>query len=595
MNSVPNFRCQIKFKRFFPIVLFFTVGVVFSQENLFIELDTLMKHRNLIEMNNKLKAIDSTSLSNLNKSRFYYYLGTLSLFEDNNNEAVRNLIQSKKLAPSSKKFLKFTYKINDRLLESTGFTSEYSIRPKELIDENCKIARNLSDPILEYDCYYYLFTLEIDRGNHNQALEIMRECYNMVRQNKLKILTANMQSNIGHVQLALRNYDSVLPYFKKAEKTYLATKNNEKLAYLYNNFGNYYKRIGDYQKALEYLYTSLKIPLNQEEKSTKAIIIKNIADTHYFNKEFEKSALQYETFARLTDSLDRAKHSKNIQYYNTKYQTAEKEKQILIEKQKKRQNQNIAITLSFFIIFGGITAFLIQKNTRKKQRLAEQEKALESQKLATVLKEQELVSIDAMIEGQEKERQRIANDLHDDLGGLMATVKLHFNILKEKQTPELFDKTTTLLDNAYQKIRSIAHAKNSGVIAKQGLLKAVENMAEKISIDNKITIDVIDHGLDQRLENSLELTIFRIIQELVTNVIKHASANEATIHLTNHDDSLNIMIEDNGVGFNPKQVTTKNKGMGISSIDRRIEHLNGTMTIESEIKKGTTVIIDIPI
>nr|WP_262896329.1 sensor histidine kinase [Hyunsoonleella ulvae] len=200
-----------------------------------------------------------------------------------------------------------------------------------------------------------------------------------------------------------------------------------------------------------------------------------------------------------------------------------------------------------------------------------------------------------MIEGQEKERQRIANDLHDDLGGLMATVKLHFNALKDKQTPELFDKTTTLLDDAYQKIRSIAHVKNSGVIAKQGLLVAVKNMADKISMANTISVEVTHHGLENRLENSLELTIFRIIQELITNVIKHAEATEATIHLTNHDDVLNIMIEDNGVGFNPKQVTKSHKGMGISSIDKRVEHLNGKMTIESEKSIGTTIIIDIPI
>ena len=97
------------------------------------------------------------------------------------------------------------------------------------------------------------------------------------------------------------------------------------------------------------------------------------------------------------------------------------------------------------------------------------------------------------------------------------------------------------------------------------------------------------------MENSLELTIFRIIQELVANIIKHAEATEAMIHLTNHKDSLNIMVEDNGKGFNPNQITTKNKGMGISSIDKRVEHLEGTMTIESETNKGTTIIIDIPI
>jgi two-component system sensor histidine kinase DegS len=200
-----------------------------------------------------------------------------------------------------------------------------------------------------------------------------------------------------------------------------------------------------------------------------------------------------------------------------------------------------------------------------------------------------------MIEGQEKERQRIANELHDDLGGLMATVKLHFNALKEKQTPELYTKTNELIDEAYNKVRTVAHAKNSGVIAKQGLLKAINEMADKVSASNKIMIHVVDHGLENRLENSLELTLFRITQELITNIIKHAEATEATIHITNHEDSLNLMVEDNGKGFNPSQITKTNKGMGISSIDKRVEYLNGTMTIESDENQGTTIIIDIPI
>jgi signal transduction histidine kinase len=204
-----------------------------------------------------------------------------------------------------------------------------------------------------------------------------------------------------------------------------------------------------------------------------------------------------------------------------------------------------------------------------------------------------------MIEGQEKERKRIAEDLHDDLGSVLTTLKLHFENFKVNKTKkkfseeELIDKTEDLLDEAYTKVRSIAHAKNSGVIANQGLLLAIENMAEKVSSSKKLAIDVIDHGLENRLENSLELAIFRIVQELITNIIKHAEAKQATIHLTNHESTLNIMVEDDGKGFDVNNISKK--GMGIHSIDKRIEHLDGTMTIESEINKGTTIILDIPI
>jgi signal transduction histidine kinase len=222
---------------------------------------------------------------------------------------------------------------------------------------------------------------------------------------------------------------------------------------------------------------------------------------------------------------------------------------------------------------------------------------LEKQKMTNLLKEQELATIDAMVAGQEKERKRVANELHDDLGSLMAAVKLNFNALESATQPtnqEAFAKTESLIDEAYSKIRAIAHAKNSGLIAKQGLLVAVQEMAEKMAIANEISISVWDHGLDTRLENSMELSLFRVVQELLANIINHAAATEVNIHITNHGETLNILVEDNGRGFNAKEIGAS-AGMGLKSIDKRITALNGDLNIESEQGKGTVVIIDIPI
>jgi hypothetical protein len=325
------------------------------------------------------------------------------------------------------------------------------------------------------------------------------------------------------------------------------------------------------------------------------IFYENIAEAYLLNKDFEKAALSLNKLNKLKDSINDTKQNIAISEIKEQFDNEKLRADNLESEGKRKQNQNIAYGLAGSLALGSIIAFLTFKNAKRRQVVAEQEKEIEFQKLGSLLKEQELNAIDAMIEGQEKERQRIANDLHDDLGGLMANVKLHFNALQVKESPELYSKTNSLIEEAYQKVRSVAHAKNSGVIAKQGLLVAVQNMANKISTANQLQIQVVDHGLDNRLENSLELTLFRIIQELVTNVIKHAEATEVTIHLTNHEDCINIMVEDDGKGFNPQQITKTNAGMGISSIDKRVEHLDGKMTIESEKNKGTSVIIDIPL
>lgn len=237
----------------------------------------------------------------------------------------------------------------------------------------------------------------------------------------------------------------------------------------------------------------------------------------------------------------------------------------------------------------------------RKQKIAAQEREIEVQRIDKILKEQELQTIDAMILGQEKERQRIANDLHDDLGSTLASAKLHFQHLhKNIQNPKIKDKealftqTNLLLEEAYQQVRTIAHEKNSGVMANQGLLPAIKQLAKKISAANKLQITVQDYNLEERLDNTLEISIFRIIQELITNTIKHADATEVDISLTNHDALLNIIVEDNGKGFDATILPNKD-GMGLKNIEKRVEYLEGTFEIDSTPHKGTNIIINIPI
>jgi signal transduction histidine kinase len=220
---------------------------------------------------------------------------------------------------------------------------------------------------------------------------------------------------------------------------------------------------------------------------------------------------------------------------------------------------------------------------------------IEKQKNLNLLKQQEIISINAMVEGQEKERQRIANDLHDDLGSLMANIKMHFGTFKTKDSDNLFRRTNDLIEEAYQKIRNLAHAKNSGVLARQGLYEAIKRHANSISVTKEIKINIMENGLNQRLENSLELTIFRIVQELITNTIKHAQAKELDIHLNQHENVLNIMVEDDGIGFDNTKPRKEQSGIGLSSIERRVEDLGGSVIIESQPGSGTSVIIDIPV
>ena len=294
--------------------------------------------------------------------------------------------------------------------------------------------------------------------------------------------------------------------------------------------------------------------------------------------------------------LNYKRNSVEVNRLNVELKTQEKDNANL----RLRQGQNWLISALAGLGLLLLASYFAYTNQRSKNKIQEKEKEVQAMKLEKVLKDQEIFGIDAMIEGQEKERQRMAGDLHDNLGSMLATVKLHFNSLKnrhdfiETDRDKLLQRTDDLLDEAYQKVRAMAHAGNVGVSTQEGLLPAVKNFAAKVSIMDRLVIEVEEHGMSSRLENSLEISIFRIIQELITNIIKHAQAEVAVIHLTHYGDAINLMVEDNGIGFDASLIKPSG-GMGLHSIQKKIENLGGRVTIDSIAQKGTTVIIDVPL
>lgn len=451
---------------------------------------------------------------------------------------------------------------------------------------NCKNG-NYTKGLLE--TYNNLGTYYSNKKNTDSSLFYYRKASKINTNHPTK---GAVYQNIGAIYLGhLKSNDSAKYYFNKALEYPLSFNSKSSLyfnkAVLENSNGNLKKTLFFYKKANDYAKKANSL----ENQFYIAEDLSNIYDSL---KNYKQAFKYHKLFKTLNDSLKELNIIKNTNELEKKYDIDKKKKQIFKEKEKNKRNKIIAISLACLLFLFLISAIAIHKSTKRKQLLAEQEKELKEQRLQTVLKKQELTAINAMIEGQEKERKRIANDLHDDLGSLMATIKIHFNNLENNNCPKLFKKVTILLDDAYTKIRQIAHSKNSGVIGKEGLLKSVKEMAIKMS-SNDLSIEVTDFGLEDRLENSLEITIFRITQELLTNIVRHANAKNAEIHLIQYDNLINLIVEDDGKGFKHQDILNKQYGMGIVSIYERIENLQGTVTIDSTINKGTSVIIDIPI
>ncbi|AZQ59988.1 hypothetical protein EJ994_14710 [Maribacter sp. MJ134] len=543
---------------------------------------TLRLHLNRNTQNADYYILIGKAFEGLNQedSAFHYYKLAKNNFQKNNkfrevallNLEIASVLESqnnlKENTQYFDEFWDYAIETNDTNLLAQGYNYKGRV---SFLNEDAFVPKN-----------YFEKAFELFKNNGNSKMAI------------------NNLMNIGVVYSnRLKKNDSARVYYFKAiellKKDGQHLQNTNQFHDLLNNIGNSYRRDKNYSKALEFYKQAETLQVKKYHAKTKKILFSNMDATYYHLGDFEKAYDYLYKYDSIKDVINLVNQNTTISDIQEKYDNEKLRADNLVIEKKRIQNRNWLIAASLALLFGAGIAILLQKNTTKKRQLAEQEALLKQERVDNLLKEQELVSIDAMIEGQEKERQRVANELHDDLGSLMATIKLHFDNSKTSKKDPSLQNAEKLLEEAYQKVRGMAHSKNSGVMSSQGLLPTIKKMAQVITETNALQVTVEDFGMGERLENSLELNLFRMVQELVANVIKHADASTVSIQLTQHEDNLNIIIEDNGKGFDRSKIDTGKTGMGLTTIEKRVEHLEGNFTVDSILGKGTSILIDIPV
>jgi two-component system NarL family sensor kinase len=243
-----------------------------------------------------------------------------------------------------------------------------------------------------------------------------------------------------------------------------------------------------------------------------------------------------------------------------------------------------------------IVAFLGYRNLRHRQQLAKQQHELQQQHIRELEKDKQLVAVDSMLKGQEEERSRLAKDLHDGLGGLLSGVKFSLSNMKENLivTPDnmaVFERSLDMIDTSIKELRRIAHNMMPEMLTKFGLDEALKDYCNTVNATKLLTVRYQSLGIENRLEKATEIIVYRIVQELLNNILKHAAASEVFVQLIRENDRLNIVVEDNGRGFDTAMLEN-NKGAGWVNIRSRVEYLKGQLDVHSEPGKGTLVNIE---
>ncbi|MDD4373838.1 MAG: tetratricopeptide repeat protein [Bacteroidales bacterium] len=395
-----------------------------------------------------------------------------------------------------------------------------------------------------------------EKGESAIAQDYFRQTLKLDKETGDEIGSIYSMINMAGTFVGVKAFDSAAYYYQEAESKAVSFNANQLLAFLYGGMTEMYKQQNNYKKAFE---TSLKL--------------QTVKDTLYNESR--------------TQQLSEAE---------ARYQTEKKDQEIDLLRQEQlvkeltiQQHQAERFALVSLIILGAMIIWYLYKRNKSRQNELFNKQLLQQKEL----------HLKAIVETQESERKRIAKDLHDGIGQSLSGIRLAMeNIsIRLEQNNETegakVKELTNTLDQACHEVRNISHQMMPRVLQEDGLIPAIEDMLEKSFSHANITYQFDHFGLSERFAENVEISLYRITQELVNNIIKHSGATEVQVQLLRNKKQLVLLVEDNGKGFQYEKL--KAKGIGLMNITSRVETVHGEFNLEPSPVSGTLATIRVPL
>lgn len=436
--------------------------------------------------------------------------------------------------------------------------------------------------------YYFL------KKDSVKTIGLLTEAQKLFHEMNATINEVNVLGSIGDYYSDFQNnQDKAIRIYEQSLKLLIRGDNNNFWMDGYRKISLAYYRKTDYQKAIEYMQKAVEVT-----DSTNLDYVRMnyylLAYDYIGLKNSVKATEVLDKYVELTDRVYRENQKKTIAEMDVKYETEKKQAQIQILEQDKKLQAASIIGLLAAILFLAVLGFFYYRNLNRKRLLVVKDAEIKAHRISELEREKQLEASQALLEGENAERKRLARDLHDGLGGMLSVVKLNLinmkgnAIIPESDVPA-FHNALEMLDGSIRELRRVAHNLMPESLMRYGLKAALSDFCG--SIDH---VKLHYFGDDCRMDEKFEVAIFRIAHELVNNALKHSEATLINVQVIQESNRINLVVQDNGVGFVQESIQT-DKTTGLSSIRSRVESLNGQLDIFSEPKKGTEVQVDLKI
>ncbi len=391
-------------------------------------------------------------------------------------------------------------------------------------------------------------------------------------------------NNIGVVLMESGNLTRAKTYFRQALNEHKRYKNQEAVADGFLNLHEVYLLEEQSDSALLYAKKALNIATNQHLALLQLEAFERISNLMDQKGLFDSAFFYLKAYATLADTLkDQFTGSVALQFALEQKENERKiqETELLQQKELNAKQKNIIYLIAIvllLLLLAGIQTLRVLLQRKRRLRIEKEQKELE------------VHSLNAVLNVQQEERERIAGDLHNTMGATLSALKGQFR----KSNPsdqEVFQKACSTIDYLIEHIREVSHNLNSGLLKKQGLFRALEELIDGVERSTDLEIEFNAPESFEDVNIDLQDIAYKIVKELINNVIKHAHASWLSVNLLRNNGNLNIIVEDNGVEFKADQIQ---EGLGFKSIRSRLSTINGELQIDSGNGGGTSIIIDIP-
>jgi signal transduction histidine kinase len=423
-------------------------------------------------------------------------------------------------------------------------------------------------------------------GNLNEAEKTLNSAMHIIRKRKFSgsepeglMFLASLKSKQGKTNEAILYYNEALKLFRKFNSWMSVEDVLIQLARLYT-------QISEHAKGKNALDEAKSIAdKHQHSLGLQEIyLLKSKMDS--IDGDFKAALASFQKSVYYKDTIFTLEKTKAIEELNKKFTAQQKEKiiseQRLTIEQQETKTIFLKTLIAILIFVGAIIYFFINLKRKLKQQMQQEQQ-----------RKRELLTI---VVAQEQMQQKIARDLHDSLVQVLGAAKISLESLRASSyTPSHSNKiqeAADIIDQACVEARTISHQLLPYSLQKHGLVIALEELLEK-NLKKMVRVVEFNHvEIQNRFIDTIEINVYRIIQELINNIIKHAHASKVQVQLSQHTDKLVVWVCDDGQGFNPNTVV---KGAGLMNIESRLQLIRGTMQVESKTGEGTSTLINIPL